>query len=193
MGDLTTNFSVKEFTTDYGEFNLDVRYPLVLQAFRSWLGEIVNVSSGCRLPDDANDNSTHNIYIRGDDYDITIPATSSDISVDGMDTWELMDEFEDWVDGYDYTEPGSLVIESSDAVMWRRFSLMDIPFPLITGRGCYPDTHNQCVHLDMGHLSMNPAIRDKRKQITRWVRVKGVYHMAHDGELFADMRGRLGL
>ena len=190
MGNLTENFSIEEFQTDNGEFNMDMRQILLLQAFRSWLGLPVNVSDGCRSQ--WYDTSAHNILIHEmkestGNKPITIPATATDIYVNGMDTWELMGEIEGWIDEV----LKELGIKIAD--YFERTIMCEIKPPIITGRGCYPDTNNQCIHLDCGHLSMNPALRAKRKQVTRWVRINGIYTVAQLGETFQQLRTRLEL
>ena len=186
---LTENLYVHEFATSNGELNIDIAYLLALQAFRSWLGVPLYFGKGCGCRANAS-NSAHDIYMTSGKYSpakqlITIPATGSDPHAKDTDSWGLMEKVEKWIDDMN---DGLVIWESiSDDIL----SLIDNP--IFTGRGVYNNSNSGFVHLDMGHRSLNPAIRAKRKGVVRWVRVKGMYHYARDGEGFSDMRGRLGL
>jgi len=190
---ILTNFTYEELATKDGEFNYDFRLLLSLQAFRSWLGLPLSVASGCRT--ETND-SAHNIYL----HERTIPATAIDLVTPSLDTWELMKKVEEFykmqvalVFGYsDYRDIDDQEVFDNDRI------LTSVARPIISGRGCYPDTKNRCVHLDMSHLSMNQVLRSKRKGITRWVRtdvdrpnLKAGYHHAKDGETFKQLKARL--
>ena len=201
---LTENLYVHEFATSNGELNIDIAYLLALQAFRSWLGVPLYFGKGCgcRYNKNWENNSAHNIYMYcgkdpfSNSIIRTIPATGSDPHAKEYDSWELMAKLEKWIEQYKcevegYTSPLTLVeyYEGDDPVD----ELIKVYHPIFTGRGVYNNSNSGFVHLDMGHRSLNPAIRAKRKGIVRWVRVKGMYHYARDGEGFAEMRGRLGL
>ena len=192
---ILTDFNISEFATKNGEFNMDARALLALQAYRSWCGGVVGVASGCREgkynPDTkSTSNSAHDMwYVKGGNI-ITIPATGVDITRKGFSTWQLMESVEDFVNEY----------LMGMRIHGGRYSdfLTHLPPPIFSGRGCYPDTNNQCVHLDMSHLSMNQVLRSKRKGVLRWVRtdkdrphLKAGYHYAKENETFKQLKARL--
>ena len=203
---LTQNFDSTELATSSGELNIDIAYILTLQAWRSWLGVPLYFGKGCgcRYPKWQRtyeegcwhwSKSAHNIYMpmsgeetnpnaNDDNLWQTIPATASDPHAKKYDSWGLMAKLEEFME----ITNERLFISDSNAN-----DLLTIDNPIFTGRGVYPDTNSQCIHIDMGHRSLNPAIRDKRQEVKRWVRVKGVYHYARQGEGFKELRERLGL
>jgi len=193
MGDLTTNFGLDtdpHLATSNGEYNECLQHALSRQAFRSWHGSPLYVpdGGGCRR----SLNSAHSLIMENPNTplpnNITIPATATDLYDKNLSTWELMDRVEEWIETLKITD--LVISEYADGDPdW----LCDIDYPIFTGRGVYPDTNNQCIHLDMGHLSMNPAIRDKRKGILRWCRINGVYHYAREDEGFKELKARLKL
>lgn len=190
--DILTNFQIKELATNAGEFNYDLRHLLAMQACRSWMGVpwYFADGGGCRHYDWESD-STHNI-IKWNPVTI-IPATGADPYNPDLDTWEFMDKVEEWIERkYNANKDVEVVTWKADYNLIMH-NMTKIEHPIFSGRGVYPDTNNQCIHLDCGHLSMNPVIREKRKGVTRWCRIKREYHYAADGETFAELRGRLGL
>jgi hypothetical protein len=204
---ILTNFQIKELATSNGEFNMDIRFLLAMQACRSWMGVkwLFAEGGGCRLPKYKRSKaSTHHMEMFDREFRLGIPATGCDPYNPDLDTWEFMDKVEYWCDAMVALVVGNAPIDYEDAWEEHRW-LTAIKRPIFSGRGCYPDTKPKkndigtVIHLDSGHLSMNPEIRRKRTnsngsiKVVRWCRWKGKYHYAAEGETFAELRGRLGL